>query len=326
MSRQGNDKDGMRPIGDIIKMSNLPKRIKRESRLMLAAGEIHDLTTLERDDVSYWPRGLVQCTLPYSNPGNVRAYVRRSGNYFLMIEPGTKIDRKTGALGTNGFPYGSYPRLVCSYIALEVRLKRSRRVFLGDSLSSFMAELGLVPTGGRWGTITNLRKQIVALVNAKIAFGYAGDENFDAGGHQLFADEWALWWDENKGSIEQGSLFPNYIDISEKLAEDLAKSFPVDMAILKALKQSSLALDLYAWATSKVYGLKSATAIPWTSMHAQFGSAYTGPHGVRDFRAKAVKHLRTIKALYPDFRYELTRGRILILPSNPSVLPMPPRD
>ncbi len=46
MSRQGNDKDGMRPIGDIIKMSNLPKRIKRESRLMLAAGEIHDLTTL----------------------------------------------------------------------------------------------------------------------------------------------------------------------------------------------------------------------------------------------------------------------------------------
>ena len=89
-----------------------------------------------------------------------------------------------------------------------------------------------MPTGGRWGTITNLRKQIVALVNAKIAFGYAGDENVDAGGHQLFADEWALWWDENKGSIEQGSLFPNYIYIGEKLAEDFAKSFPVDMAIL----------------------------------------------------------------------------------------------
>ena len=64
MSGQGNDKDGMQPIGDIIKMSDMPKRIKRESRLMLAAGEIHDLTTLERDDVSYWPRGLVQCTLP----------------------------------------------------------------------------------------------------------------------------------------------------------------------------------------------------------------------------------------------------------------------
>ena len=323
---KSDDNGGMKPTGDIIKMSDLPKRIKRESRLMLAPGEIHDLTTLECDDVSYWPRGLVQCTLPHSNPGNVRAYVRRSGNYFLMIEPGTKIGRKTGELGNHGFPYGSYPRLVCSYIAREVRLKRSRRVFLGDSLSAFMAELGLVPTGGRWGTITNLRKQIVALVNAKIAFGYAGDENVDAGGHQLFADEWALWWDENKGSIEQGSLFPNYIYIGEKLAEDFSKSFPVDMAILMALKQSSLALDLYAWATSKVYGMKNAIAIPWTSMHAQFGSDYSGPHGVRDFRAKAVKYLRTIKALYPDFRYELPRGRLLVLPSNPSVLPMPSRD
>ncbi len=46
-------------------------------------------------------------------------------------------------------------------------------------------------------------------------------------------------------------MFPNYIDIGEKLAEDLAKSFPVDMAILKALKQSSLALDLYAWGNLK---------------------------------------------------------------------------
>ena len=90
-------------------------------------------------------------------PGNVRAYVRRSGNYFLMIEPGTKFDRKTGELGTHGFPYGSYPRLVCSYIALNVRLKRSRRVFLGDSLSAFMGKLGLVPTGGRWGTIQRPR-------------------------------------------------------------------------------------------------------------------------------------------------------------------------
>ena len=164
---KSDDNGSMKPTGDIIKMSDLPKRIKRESRLMLAPGEIHDLTTLECDDVSYWPRGLVQCTLPHSNPGNVRAYVRRSGNYFLMIEPGTKIGRKTGELGSHGFPYGSYPRLVCSYISREVRLKRSRRVFLGDSLSAFMAELGLVPTGGRWGTITNLRKQILALINAK---------------------------------------------------------------------------------------------------------------------------------------------------------------
>ena len=103
-----------------------------------------------------------------------------------------------------------------------------------------MADLGLVPTGGRWGTITNLRKQILSLVNAKIAFGYAGDEEIEAGGHQLFADRWSLWWDTGGGTIEQGTPFPNYIDISETLFEDLARSFPVDMKILQRNVSTSL--------------------------------------------------------------------------------------
>ena len=139
-------------------------------------------------------------------------------------------------------------------------------------------------------------------MNAKIAFGYAGDEEIDAGGHQLFADRWSLWWDTGGGTIEQGTLFPNYIDISEKLFEDLARSFPVDMKILQALKQSSLALDLYAFATAKVYGMKSTTAISWKAMHAQFSGDYSS---IYDFRKKALKHLRVIRTLYPDFKYTL---------------------
>lgn len=307
----------MKHIKDIIDFEKIPKLTKRESRIMDAASLVHAAAPQERDDLSYWPRGVVQCTLPHSNPGDVRAYVRRSGDYFLMIEPGAKLDRKTGEVGSWGFPYGSYPRLCCSYIAREVRRTQSRRVFLGDSLSAFMRELGLVPTGGRWGTITALRKQIHALVHAKIAFGYAGAEDVDAGGHQLFADKWSLWWNAD---AEQGSLFPSYIDLSERLFEDMTKAFPVDMAILRALKQSSLGLDLYAFATYKAFTLKSATAISWTSLHAQFGESYGD---VRNFRRKALDQLRVIHALYPDFKYTLERGRIIVWPSKTSVLPMP---
>ena len=121
---------------------------------MDAAGQVQETPPQERDDVSYWPRGVVQCTLPHSNPGNVRAYVRRSGNYFIMIEPGAKLDPDLGDVDSWGYPYGSYPRLCCSYIAREVRRTKNSRVFLGDTqqnrytLSAFMAELGLVPTGG----------------------------------------------------------------------------------------------------------------------------------------------------------------------------------
>lgn len=309
----------MKHIKDIIDFESIPQLTKRESRFLDAAEHIGKTSPQERDDVSYWPRGLVQCTLPHADPGDVRAYLRRSGDFYLMIEPGTKLDRKSGQLGSWGYPYGSYPRLCCSYIAREVRRSASRRVYLGDSLSAFMAELGLVPTGGRWGTITNLRKQILALVNAKIAFGYAGPDQVDAGGHQLFADKWSLWWTAGTAA-EQGSLFPSFIDVSEPLFEDLAKSFPVDLAILRALKQSSLALDLYAFATYKAFTLKSATAISWSALHAQFGASYAD---VRNFRRKVLEHLRVIHALYPDFKYTLDRGRLVVWPSKTSVLPMP---
>lgn len=310
----------MKAPSDVLAFPDGPRLPRRISRLLHAADYIEDIPPDERDDVTYWPRGLVQCTLPHADPGDVRAYLRRSGDFFLMIEPGTKLDRTTGALSSWGYPYGSYPRLCCSYLAREVRLKKKRRVFLGDSLSAFMAELGLIPTGGRWGSITNLRKQILALLNAKIAFGYTGAADADVGGHQLFADAWSLWW--NTGATDQRNLFPSFIDISEPLFEDLSKSFPVDMAILRALKQSSLALDLYAFATSKAFTLKSTTAISWTGLHAQFGGSFTD---VRDFRRKALLHLRRIQTLYPDFKFTLERGRIILWPSKTSVLPLKPR-
>ena len=312
---------------DIINIASIPKLTKRESRFMDAAGQVQETPPQERDDVSYWPRGVVQCTLPHSNPGNVRAYVRRSGNYFIMIEPGAKLDTDLGDVDSWGYPYGSYPRLCCSYIAREVRRTKNSRVFLGDTqqnrytLSAFMAELGLVPTGGRWGTITALRKQIHALVHAKIAFGYGGSQA-DTGGHQFFAEHWHLWWNVGTDAA-QTNLFPSYIDLSPQIYEDMRKAFPVDMRILREMKQSSLALDLYAFATYKVFKMKSATAISWKAMHSQFGSGYKS---VDRFRTKALEHLRVIKALYPDFKYTLDRGRIVIWPSRTSVLPIPKKS
>lgn len=298
-----------------------PKPTRRESRIMAAADQIHQVPALEDDEVSYWPRGLISCTLPHSNPGDDEsAYSRSSGAYYILIQPGVR-PTKGGGFGTFGYPFGSYPRLFCSYLAREVTKTREREVSLGDTLSGFMAELGLQPTGGRWGTIPNLRRQVLALVNAKIAFGYQGDEPVDAGGQQLFADRYALWWDAGE---DQGALWPNYVRLSEPMfSEILEHAVPVDMRILRAIKQSSLALDLYAWTTYKVFRMGSATRISWKALHAQFGSEYAR---VCDFRVKALRHLRAIKALYPDLKFTTERGRLVLWPSRTSVVYLPPKE
>jgi len=327
---------------------------QHESQIMRAAVEIGQ-TPLNTDrDLSYWPKGIVQCALPHSNPGNVPVYARSSGRFFLLVQPGFFQDAETGAIESLGFPYGSYPRLVCSYMAREGKRTKSRQVSMGSSLSAFMHELGLIPTGGRWGTITSLRKQMLALLNARIQFGYRdqaateeqGTLEGAGGGNEVFARRYELWWasaralPENvipirsKTSVSidpnQTSLFENYVTLGEGLYEEMLKAFPCDMRILRTIKQSSLALDLYAWATSKVYGMKSATRIPWKAMHAQFGSEYNSSsdpgRNVDRFRKEALKHFKVIKALYPDFKYSLERGRIVVWPSRTSVLPMPKRS
>ena len=43
------------------------------------------------------------------------------------------------------------------------------------------------------------------------------------------------------------------------------------MNILKALKRSSLGLDLYLWLTYRTFSLKRAARLPWQRLYRQFG-------------------------------------------------------
>lgn len=89
--------------------------------------------------LTFWPRSMLQLTLPHKDPGNVPVWGRRSGDYYLVIEPGHYIDAN-GNPATHGFPYGSLPRLIFSYMNREAKRTKKPLIGLGDSLSSFMNE------------------------------------------------------------------------------------------------------------------------------------------------------------------------------------------
>jgi len=56
-----------------------------------------------------------------------------------------------------GLPYGSVRRLLLAWIGAEAMRTGERELVLGDSMSSFLSELGLNRTGGRWGDVTRLK-------------------------------------------------------------------------------------------------------------------------------------------------------------------------
>ena len=312
-SRRDNDRAGPELVGksQFLKevQQSFPLLTPAEEKLVDAAAAIQQLPAADADELAFFPRGLLQCTLPHSNPGATPVWGLRSGTFYLVIEPGHKLDDE-GQPKSYGYPYGSIPRLVISYLNLQVKRHESRRVSLGDTLSAFMAELDMVPTGGRWGSITRLRKQVLALFNARIAYGNDPDGG-EKRANVTITDQYDLWWDPK--SPAQQSIFPNYVELGEKLFSDMLEhGIPLDMRALKALRRSPLALDLYAWATYRVSTLREPAAISWSALYRQFGSNYSE---LRNFQQAASAQLRKVKALYPALNFRTVKGRLILLPS-----------
>ena len=99
---------------------------------------------------------------------------------------------------------------------------------------------------------------------------------------------------------------------------------PLDMNILKALKRSSLGLDLYLWLNYRTFGLDRPLRISWKRLYEQFAlnpaRATTDKNAVNDFRAKAIRELIKIKIAWPGLDYATPRGSLELLPSTiPSV-------
>ena len=75
---------------------------------------------------------------------------------------------------------------------------------------------------------------------------------------------------------------------------------PLDLNILKALKRSSLGLDLYLWLTYRTFALKGPLQLSWACLYRQFGvnPAEADDHcTVKNFRTDYLRELKKLKWL-----------------------------
>lgn len=255
--------------------------------------------------VGYMTRALVQATLPHSrHDGN--EFTRRNGLFTLSILSPQQI----------GLPYGSIPRLLVAWVTTEAVLKRQRTLILGESLSSFMRQLEITPTGGRWGSITRLREQMCRLFASSIKCFYSNDKVWAVKSMDLIEDA-QLWWHPKHPS--QIALFESTLTLSERFFNEIVNSpVPIDMRALKVLSKSPLALDIYCWLTYRMSYLNRQTCIPWEVLQVQFGADYKQ---TRQFKAAFLKQLRSVLAVYPQCKVSEAENGLVLKPS-PSHIPI----
>jgi len=255
-------------------------------KLISQALAIENKEAKEAGTLGYMARVLVQATMPHSDP-KVFVFERSNGNFSLSISGHPKI----------GLPYGTYPRLLLSWLVTEAVRTKNSELVLGTNLSKFMSELNLIPSGGRWGTIIRLRDQMRRLFSASVSCVYEA-ENLSGGMGFNIAKEYHLWWDPKKP--EQTNLWQSTVTLGQDFFNEIIdRPVPIDMRAMKALKTSSMALDLYCWLTYRLSYLKHQTEIPWQLLQGQFGADYANTkQGRYEFKRKLFTQLKKVAAVY----------------------------
>ena len=238
-------RDGFVPLGDVAGAVELPGDHVLTHRAAAAPArrrftKLDQVTQLMRAseadaELGYMARLLALCSLPRTN--------RRNGPYTLSM---------TATGSTAKLPFGHLPRLLLAWVTTEAVRTQSRELALGNSLSEFMRKLDIYSTDGK--AHKRLRNQMERLFKAAIVLEYEGPEESVRVG-SLVTDRMHLWWNERRP--DDRSLWESTIELGEKFFEEIIRHpVPLNLHVLKAVKRSSLGLDLYLWLTYRTFGLK----------------------------------------------------------------------
>jgi len=283
---------------------------KNKERFINEAIAIDTIDAIEAGALGFTARALVQATMPHTRvAGN--EFTRKNGDYTLTMLAPSDV----------GLPYGIIPRLLMAWLSTEAVKTKSREIVLGNSLSEFMKELNLIPTGGRWGNITSLRTQMARLFSASISCTYDNGKHWAIKNVQLVSGA-DLWWSPKQPN--QATLWDSTLTLGQELYNEITNApVPIDLRVLKTIKRSSLAIDIYCWLTYRMSYLKRIQRIRWPTLQAQFGCDYSkDSQGVRDFKKAFIRELKKVYTVYSNLLVDCDAKFLILHPSKTHIQPI----
>ena len=311
--------DGLVPIKEVLSGLGGPAKATRDAspqalHHFTQADQVDQLVgASEADpDLGFMARLLALCSLPRTNPGDRKEYKRVNGPYTLYMN----------ATGGNKLPFGNLPRLLLAWVCTEAVRTQSRELILGRSLAEFMRKLEVLSSdsGGSWGIRTRLKNQMDRLFSATISLIYE-DEQVTARMISPITSLTEFWWDPRQP--DERVLWESKIELGEKFFNEIIQHpVPLDVNILKAMKRSSLGLDLYLWAAYRTFTLTRPLRLSWTSIYRQLGvdpAQAADKFTVRNFRKDCLREFEKIKAAWPNLNYETAKGVLILSPSTSAI-------
>lgn len=282
---------------------------KREAQIIDFSADLVRTPFDKAKDLSFMSRLLVMVNLPYRDPGaEAKNWWRVNGSVSINVTPGYDGNKNLG------IPYGSYPRLIVAYLITQAVKTQDPVIKLGSSFREFLNLIGIEKGGKQY---RQLQKQLKRTLAAAFSWTYSDEKVWSRTNVQVSYQS-QLWWDPK--SPEQLSLWESYIRLNTDFFNEVIRNpVPIDLRVLKLFKNSPLGLDLYMFLSWRTFNLKEPTFISWKALHGQLGGQYAN---LKTFARDCRQHLKRIKAIWPELRIKLVKGRLCVEPTLRSFVPV----
>ncbi len=315
-------------LGDSASFRELERLARRQLKPVTASQKKLIDASLSRDvsassdpvSLLFQHSTLCNTFLPYRNPGEAcREWTRRNGNTLLELNAGKYYDPSKGVFVPVGLPFGPMARIVLLYVNQRAVQTKSPVVDVRSSLSAFVSRVLQLDSGGK--TIKAVKLQLLLLSACQIRIGYLGADGGaetvnPVGIMQGFhTDMWAPR--EAKESLP----WPGQVTLSDAYWKTLKDhSVPLEEQHIRALKHSSMAMDVYVWLAHRLHRIPDGKPclVTWPLLQDQFGA---GIGRLTNFRMFFRVALRQVLTLYREAKIEDTAGGLVLRKSPPIIKP-----
>ncbi|HUB15678.1 MAG TPA: replication protein RepA [Acetobacteraceae bacterium] len=276
-----------------------------------AATHMSDETSPEKAVRSHVYSAWCHAGMPHKKPREDTANWRIETDYVtLLIEPGTRVEAD-GQEAPIGLPFGSYARLILIDWQTEALERDSRDVLIGPSLKASLKRMGL-PHGGK--VMELVREQVERLAGCRFTFHLKTSGGRGAVANVNIVDHIEYCEARAGGSTRR---YVERVRLSELFYQQLrAHPVSVDRASVIAIRNSSMALDLYMWLAYRLRSLDGEKHVSWTALKGQFGG---GVSAMRNFKPLFSENLQLALGVYRTANVVLTPTGVLLRPSPPPV-------
>ncbi len=276
-------------------MERIAETIKREFKVTkrtLGKAIAIERVRVARDqgsqDIGYHARPFVLCGLPVKRPPeDLLKFSRRNGRFTLSIVADPEW----------GLPWGQ-DRLTLLWCFTEA-VRRQSPIISFRAAADILRTFGVPETGQSYRRLT---RSFERLFGATIYFGIEDETNKARVVDRVrlhFIRRLRLWYAKDvKQATLPGDQFENSIELSDEFYQELAAHpIPVDMGVVRALKDSSGCLDLYTFLVWRCFVARGQTIIPLASLAKQLGTAEYSSH--RAFKQQIKRWLVIVRAIWP---------------------------